>query len=653
MTIVTALVVLLLAIIATLSLQRIAALPVAPGLRVILISLRILLVALLAIAFFEPAMVFERLPSRQQSVAVLIDESKSMQTFSPDSTIAPYLSALEHWNRLSDNRQQQFVFYSFGDSLRRLVPGEVPAWSDRRSFFPEHWGDRQTHVPSSMIIITDGNWSNTSSPAGFFADKNVWYVPLSSKQEFPWLRIDPSEFPERSAVDSPLVITATIEGSAFDSGKITVTAREKNRLLTESVIAVKSGYFKKEVKIRLGSRTPGPHLYRFDAVSMPDSLVDSRYALHTAVPSRFSYAISRGTPSLDRRFIRLALQRRNDFFESTSPKTASLDLLVVTERPPSGGTVTETLKRKGVALFFGCLPCSTVVTELRGPVRFVATPPFEDLDFPALPPLARLFSFVNKNDRPGRAGVVLNALPANGRGFDTVPLIYTTRFSRFPAIVCALPEPWIWDFSPPGMHSDEERVFILSDRLLNMTADAITAALSNTLLVYPAARCLVSDSIAFRVAFPAALPAGTPVSMSLSMNGDLGRTFDTSFTIEVTGSARQGFTFRPIEPAGAYRLEVRANANNDRFSFTDSLQVNQDRSEYLTSSQNTQMLSEMALRFDSISDRSIRERFFSEDATAGKPVQETVHLRRGWILLVFIFLVMATEWGLRRFRRLD
>src|SRR5512136_1751335 len=84
--------------IAILSVYRIIRLPRSLKARATLITLRVALLAALAIAFIEPAIVIERLPKPRSDIPVLIDGSKSMRLFASDSTSRSALSAFERWN---------------------------------------------------------------------------------------------------------------------------------------------------------------------------------------------------------------------------------------------------------------------------------------------------------------------------------------------------------------------------------------------------------------------------------------------------------------------------------------------------------------------------------------------------------------------------
>jgi len=78
--------------------------------RSVLLALRLFLFALIMTAFIEPVFVFEQLSSPLRPVSVLVDVSKSMQAFIPDSTVFHAISAFEKWNAVHAGEKNIFVF---------------------------------------------------------------------------------------------------------------------------------------------------------------------------------------------------------------------------------------------------------------------------------------------------------------------------------------------------------------------------------------------------------------------------------------------------------------------------------------------------------------------------------------------------------------
>jgi hypothetical protein len=657
MTLFTITVLLLLCAVAAVSAYRIARLPLSVRMRALLLLFRLALLAALAVAFIEPAIVLERLPRPQREIPVLIDGSKSMRLFSPDSTVLPVLLRFAQWNDAPGSDKQKFRFFLFGDSLRKANPRSSYSWSDRRSIFPETGDAPEIRDAGSMIIVTDGNWSNTSKPTTAFSGKNVWYLPLDSFHESPWLQLDLDSFPDESIADSPLVVHAMVQGVVSRPGMVMISVREKNRTLGSLSVSVPQGYFNREARIAIQDLKPGRHLCRVDASTAADSLMVSSHRLHYTVPGHYTWAMQHSTPGLDRRFIRTAFDRRSDFIENESPFSRPSDLLIVFKGDSAVQKMTSMVKPQGAVLYIGCLPFPSARTAVAGPVTFhrpysdLAQNPFEGLDAGSLPPLSPILLGIK--NIPGPRDIFLTArLTKTGSGAtDTIELIYTGRTNGTRYIVCAVADLWRWDFLPLAIAPDEERIFAVSSRLITLAGKILANGLSDGLLLYPASALTALDSLRFRIAFPAAVPLHSSVRLACAFSGENNQRYDTSFVMTVTGSVHQSVCIRPLKP-GIWRMEVEALAGKSRYRFADSVAVNEDRSEYMVKGQNRPLLDEIAQPL-TLEDDTLPERFFSRNDAAIQPVKETFHISRGWPLLVLIFLFFSAEWILRRVIRLD
>jgi hypothetical protein len=656
MTLFTIILLLLLCAVAAASAYRIVRLHLSARVRALFLLLRLAMLAAIAVAFIEPAIVLERLPRPQRDIPVLIDGSKSMRLFSPDSSVLPLQSALARWNDAPGSGKRSFHFFLFGDSLRKAAPRSTFSWSDRRSFFPETWDAPAIRDAGSMILITDGNWSNASMPKAAFSEKNVWYLPLDSFHESPWLQLDIDSFPDESIADSSLIVRAAVQGVVSKQGRVTVTVREKNRTLGSATVSAQ-GYFKGEARIPIPGQPPGRHLCRFDASAVTDSLMVSSYRLHYAIPGHYTWAMQRSTPSLDRRFIRTALGRRKDFIENEAPLSKPSDLLVVFEDDTAAIKMASMVKPQGAVLYIGCLPCPSVQTAVTGPITFHRSPagmaqnPFDNMDVAALPPPSHMPYCKKDILRPRDVFVTAMVRKPGSGAIDTIDCIYTGRTNGMRYIVCAVADVWRWDFLPLAIAPDEERIFSFSDRLLTLAGQVLSSGLSDGLLLYPAKALTASDSLRFRIVFPAAVPLPSSVRLACAFSGERKVRYDTSFVMTVTGSVHQSVTFSPLEP-GIWRLEVDAMAGKGRYRFSDSVAVNEDRSEYMVKGQNTPLLEEIAQPLN-VKDSGWQERLFSRGDAATQPVKETFHISRGWPLLALIFLLLSLEWILRRSFRLD
>jgi hypothetical protein len=633
--------------------------------RGVLLGFRFCLLVLIAIALIEPALVFEQLSAPLRPVPVLVDVSKSMQLFAHDTAVKTVLSALEKWNGDHAEKKRNFTFYCFGDSLRPGFKQAMCSFPDRRSFLPESFKDKALRRANAMLLISDGNWTNTSLPADNYLDKSVLYLPLHGTPEHrPFLQMEIRDFPFSSPADSPLVADIAIEGFSRQPDSLIVSIAENNRTIAQRKIPIPEGLFKQAAKIPLKSLATGRNFYRFNASVRLDTLFCSRYAQHTTLPDRFIYELCNSRPVLDRRFIQLALKRQTHFTETFQNSGRGLDLLVIFNWDDSARTALNRLKQGGVVLAIGCIPCmgSPAIIQAQGadavirPGSGAPANPFDDCDFSKLPPPLQYFSSKEPSFR-ARDIFISAVLPHTGMpGTDTLDVLFSGRYYRNNFIVFAAANAWRWDFWPLAVEPDESRAFDFSERLIELTKDVLINGLSEDLLFFPAATLSESDSLQFLAVFPAHLPVPSGVGLSISFSSTNSVPYDTAFEMNFTGSPHQIVRLKTM-PAGHYRLKVFSTASTLgatlRCSFPDSVFIDQDRSEYQVQGQNISLLQVLAQPLDNFSGSSLRDAFFSNYAGMKHSVKETIRLNRCWPLLLGILFIFAAEWIMRRVMKVE
>jgi hypothetical protein len=650
----------LLAVLLAFSLVRIAALPLPASRRVLLALLRIFLAGALAAAFFEPVLTFDSLSSPRQPIPVLIDASQSMRLFSPNESVLPVIKKLEAWNARHPDLGHRFAFYCFGDSLRRLPDNAPVAFSDRRSFLPEASKESAFRRVTAMLLISDGNWSNTTSPVQDFSDKNVWFIPLPAIRPSPFLRMEVAAVPSASPADSPLAPTLALDGySAIAGGEtLWVAAAENGVFIAKRSIGVRNGSFHLSVSLPLPPRKAGRHLYRFTAQVPGGDRQCSGYALHTALPRHFTWSATHAAPSLDERFLKLAFERDPDFLELAPESREAPDLAVLFDADKRFIKERLNLKTGGILLFIGSFPGAARVVAAGVSNTFLGPRDGEsgknlgaDLDLTRFPPPSSYY--VNPGQPPDPSAVVLSAClqARTDAPVDTVPVIFSGQWAGHRSLVCAASGIWRWDFAPLALTGAEEQAFAFSRGLVAWVKDMLTNGLSDRFLLYPAGPLSEIDSIPLRILFPADLAIPSEVRLSCRFTADRFR-FDTSFTATAVGGSRQSARFKPL-PAGNYRLEATGSSGNRRFSFADSLFIDQDRSEYAVSEQNTTLLRELAQPLSDISDTSVLASIFTTVQAGSGRVKEIFPIQRDWPLLMVILGLLAVEWVARRVMRLD
>ena len=657
------------AALAVVSLYRVLRLPLPRRVRFFLAGIRIVIFSLIAAAFFEPVLVFERILPARRPVPVFIDVSRSMRLFQPSNSVLPALRAFEEWNARHAGDGRRFVFYCFGDSLRpqgRPMNGADP-FADRRSYLPATMKDQTIRRASAAIIVSDGNWSNALLPLGNFSDKNIWYLPLPPAVRQPFLRAGLAAFPETAPADSMLNVAVVVEGVAGADDTVVVTAFEANERIARERLAVPAGPFDRRASLVIGKRTPGRHAYRFEAQSLGTGEYNAVHAVATATPRHFTFAMGDAPASLDRRFIELAFRNDPLFTETTTTSPTPLDLLVLLDWNDKNAQAIRTAVRpNGAVLFAGSLPCAPAATATipaTAAMRLIHTgggngpDPFGDFDVRGLPPPSAVLACSDKKLR-SPSPVLAAVLPAglsSGRpsakaAADTVPVLYTGYISGRRYLACPVKGLWRWDFLPLAVQAAEERAFGFSARLAAAAKELLTNGLADRMLLSPAGPLMETDSLFIRALFPVDLPLPADIRMTCSFTSR-GSRFDTSFNLAGNGPSGS-LHFGPLR-AGRYRFTAEGIAGGRRYVFADTLTVNPDRSEDVIAGQNVPLLREIAQPLETINDSVLAATVFGAASGPNGRVRETFPVRRTWPLLLLLFAAFATEWITRRAVKLD
>ena len=570
------------------------------------------------------------------------------------------MKKLEAWNARHPDPGRRFVFYCFGDSLRRLPDNAPIVFSDRRSFLPENSKDGALRRATAMLLISDGNWSNATPSVRNFSDKNAWFIPLPAIRPVPFLRMAVATMPSASPADSPFAPTLAFDGySSMPGGEtLAVAALENGVSIAKRAVRTSGESFYLSVPFPLPPQKAGRHLYRFTARATGGDRQCSGYALHTALPGHFTWSAAHAAPSLDERFFKLAFERDPDFLELAPDSRDKPDLAVLFDADKQLIKDHLNLKPKGILLFIGGFPGAVRTVPAGATTTFMGPRDAESgkslgagLELARLPPPSSYF--LNPSQPPNPSAVVLSAClqTPTGAPANTLPVIFSGQWAGRRGLVCAASGVWRWDFAPLAVTGAEEQPFAFSSGMVALVKDMLTDALSDRLLVYPPGPLTEIDSLPLRVVFPATLPIPSEVRLSCRFIADRFR-FDTTFTVTAAGGSGQSVRIKPL-PAGRYRLETEGTAGSRHISFADSLFIDQDRSEYSVSGQNITLLREFAQPLPEINDTSVLASIFAASQATGGRVKETIPVQRDWPLLIIILGVLGVEWVARRVMRLD
>lgn len=625
------------------SISRYLRYPVSKAMKTVFIVIKVFIVGLLAIAFLEPRFTLERLASSEASIPVLIDASMSMRLFKPDSTVKPLINKLIE---LGKKGGPKFSFFLFGDTLREMKPGEIQ-FGDHRSFFPVNLSAPVFRGSSDLLIVTDGNWSNATMPSGALLDKNVRFLELPPSTPVPYLQVNASA-PLQSPADTPAILSINLSGRLEKADSVKIEVFESTSRLRTIGEEIGSGSFSKAISIQLPEQKPGTYIYKVK-VRAGDSLYAESFTAHQIIPDNFTYFLYSAKPSLDRRFLPLALAKTRSFTRITDESTM-VDCLILFDWDKKAAQYVKNLKKSGIVVFAGCVPCSTISHYKTDNLHYVVPPEvygelFRGINLSEIPPPAEIIDC-----RQNNANVTpLIRMTGSGEGGDTLNVVYYGKFGRFSSLTIAAREFWRWDFWPLSVGEGEEEAFSFSQILLSSLKNALSSQLGNGYYAYPSEMPAASIPTTFALLFPPAIAAQSNPTISFLFRKEGKKIGDTTLHYYYSGTSRPTTVFPPLD-RGFYQYETVLKSAGYSAVYRDSLYVGKESAEFMSGDQNTSLLKELGrgLNLSEIDGNT-----FSTDNEGGRMLRETVQISRTWPLLIIILILFAAEWTLRKIKELD
>jgi hypothetical protein len=631
-----------------------------PRSRALLIGIRVVLMAAFVCALIEPVMKFERLARRQNIIPVLVDASASMRLFHPDTSVLPFLRSLSAATKDNAGAQIKVVPYCFGDSLRRCGQADSVRFSDRQSFVPVSFQEKSA-VPSPVcVIISDGNFSNASLPKELFQDRTCLYYTLPPVSPLPFLTAELLSINDHAVQDSPSLAVVRVHGYAGTAGGLSLTCKEKSRIVAGRTVKTKKGFFTDTVSIRLPTSRQGRFLYTVTVASAGDTLRRTLYFPQTVVSARFTARIVAGAPSLDQRFLALALQNDPQWDIAGSAAKECDALFLIDFNRSVTDTITP-VSNHGVVVFLGASACEK--REAISPPSFslVTYQPddslFQQFGAADLPPPSTLYvcpvPFLSRQ-RP-----ILGCLvPHDNTTRDTIPFLSVGAFDRHDAVAIAGRDLWRMDFWPLSVATRSETASFLQ-YITAFVKQRVVLNNIRSFCAYPSASELYeNDSLFFTVLLPSdfndiggnATRSGDNAQVTVRFIIDsLSRTVYTTGPLPVNfKEPLRGTVTLPPLAGGTYHYRCTIEAKGQSGSIEDSLYVDNNREELSVTGQNTMLLDQFGIPLKNNSVAAVLDAYAGASASKRITVFDTVEIRKSWFLLSVIIILMAAEWLVRR-----
>jgi hypothetical protein len=622
-------------------------------------ALRAAMALLVLCAFFEPVLNLRLLRQDGETITVLLDASRSMRLFKNDSLVTRLIETIRQSLPGFSKKTPSLQVLCFGDSLRACAEPVRCSYGDGQSFFPIVAISETLDQSRLILIVSDGNWSNPSLPRAVMENKNRYYLRLTGFTPAPYLSAECISFQPHVAQDSPSVATLAIQGFKKNGQPLEIVAREKGRCVFQTLRKADSGYFSDTVSVRFPSSRPGRYC---DAVRVGagDSLCRRLHLVGDVVPREFTAAFYNSAPTLDRRFLSLALTATGGWKQENG---AGADALFLFDWDDRARQAFSRLKPSGIAVFVGCLPCST---------RYIGT--LDSFSVLAAQPDDSLTRRLEAMNVPPPSCIVASACPALssrrtllqcvarkktplGMTSDSLPFLFWGSFGGRGALVLAARDIWKMEFLPLAVDRENENPSFLRD-VLAILRERLYANVNRRFFVYPAAAELYDqDSAGFAMVFPevgaetgeSALPA----KIIFSVTRDGSPLLDTTFVANVREAGAQTLRLPPL-PSGACCYTATLFQGASRFVIADTAFVQHADGECSIPGQNTVLLNQVAVPLElGEVEGALRAAI---NAAAGKNISTrtlTLQIRQSWPLLLALIFLLTAEWLWRRKAGLD
>jgi hypothetical protein len=636
--------------------------------RWILTGLRIGIFLALAVALVEPVFTVQRFAARQNVIPVLIDVSESMRLFRPDSSVVPFLRSLNALQKDNSQKDLRFTLLCFGDSLRPCASAESLRFSDKQSILPSSFTEKQALLAPLCLIISDGHFSNTSLPRGPYQEKTCLYYTLGPVSPRPFLSPEILSVKDHVEADSPSVAVVHLQGFSEAQGSLQLICRVKSAVMSRQTVRTGSGFFSDTAVLPLPTSRQGRFLYTITITSSDNTMHRVLYFTQTVVPGRFIARLFPGVPSIDRRFLSLALKNDRQWIVTTGAED-KCDALFILDHPGAGPDAIKALEPRGIVVFLGTPDCNGMTAV--SPVSFslvtyqAGDSLFGQFTGADLPPPSRLFRcsvpFLS-HPRPLLGCRVPDEAHGTGHGrlHDTIPFLSLGTFERHEAVAIAGQDLWRLDFWPlSAARQSESESFI--QHVASFVKQQIVQNNTSGFLVYPSSSELFeNDSVRLTLMLPSDPNArnfqqsGPYDPMASFIVDTLSKTVLSSGPLKIDmDDPFRGTVMLPPLSHGTYRYQCAIEFGGTRYEFHDTLHIDPNQEELSVPGQNTVLLNQIGLPLQQNSVRAVLEAYAAASTSKRDIVADTFELRKSWPLLAVILGFLTLEWLVRRRQNLE
>ena len=292
--------------------------------RVVLTVLRMAALALVLFCLFRPTLIVRAAVPQQNVVAVLLDDSRSMQI--PDwgsqargEFVKQSFSAAESpiMKALSDRFLVRV--FRFSSTAGRLESANELTFNGSQTRLGRALDGAREELAglpvSGVVLVSDGADTSDTSLAdallGMKAEKlPVYTVGVGSPQLPRDIQIDRVSTPRTVLKDASLLVDVVVTQTGYAGRTVTVDVEDEGRIVGSEEVRLPADGSPATARVRAAASEAGPRLFKFRVAPLPDEVVTQNNVRETLIQvrdTRERILYFEGEPRFEMKFLRRAV----------------------------------------------------------------------------------------------------------------------------------------------------------------------------------------------------------------------------------------------------------------------------------------------------------------------------------------------------------
>src|SRR5262245_50091073 len=293
--------------------------------RLILVSLRLALVAMLLFCLFRPSLILKAAVPQQNFLGVLIDDSRSMTIADKNGqprTQFVHDQFSESKQPLFDALSQRFVlrFFRFSSSADRLSsPKDLKYEGTASRLGPalERARDELAGLPlAGLVLLTDGADTSEGTLDEHLAGLKARSIPvfpvgLGQERFQRDIQVSRVETPRSTLKGTSLTVDVVLNQTGFGGQSVPLQVEDDGRILSSQQVTLPRDGEATTVRVTFTAKDAGARLFRFRVPAQTDEQVtqnNTRDALVEVLHRREKVLYMEGEPRYEVKFIRRAVE---------------------------------------------------------------------------------------------------------------------------------------------------------------------------------------------------------------------------------------------------------------------------------------------------------------------------------------------------------